>query len=150
MTALRTLSRLVVRHFEWRRLALRIPRAEARSPSKGTSHRRRSGIHAPPSQKVPGFEAVLDAINEGLMVCQVSPPTAPQRLKLMAFNAVAERLLSVSLHERSGADLAELLPGIAGSRPSQPTCGGCGPVKPKIWATSVSWEPRRHSGVFAV
>jgi two-component system, cell cycle sensor histidine kinase and response regulator CckA len=114
MTALRTLSRLVVRHFEWRRLALQDQKSEVEVPIQGAAPTAGGG-HSPPLEleKVSGFESVLDAINEGLMVCQVSTPTAPTQLKLMAFNAVAERLLSVSFHDMPGSDLAVLLPGLA-------------------------------------
>jgi two-component system, cell cycle sensor histidine kinase and response regulator CckA len=113
LSALGTLSRVVVRHFEWRRLALRNSGAGNQVPIQSASAA--AGIAT--SRSKPGrsaeFELVLDAINEGLLVCQMSPPSEPARLRLMASNAVAERLLSVSLQGKSGSDLAELLPNIA-------------------------------------
>jgi two-component system, cell cycle sensor histidine kinase and response regulator CckA len=112
--ALRTLARLVMRHFEWNRLALRKQTAQTEIPIKGTSSDSHQTQTRPPETRPsPGLDRVLDAISEGLLTCRISPPSEPPRLTLLASNVVAERLLNLPLRDMAGSDLVELLPGFA-------------------------------------
>ncbi|MCL4180616.1 MAG: PAS domain S-box protein [Verrucomicrobia bacterium] len=114
--ALRMLSRLVMRHFEWRRLARIDPKARHEIPIKNASTNDHStpGRASEPGAR-PRPDLVLDAISEGLLTCRLGPPSEPGRVTLLAFNAVADRLLKLSLRTRAETELADLIPGFAGS-----------------------------------
>jgi PAS domain S-box-containing protein len=104
--SLRTLSRMVMRHLEWRRLALADPSPKGEIPIKGATGGARL-LTRP--------DRVLDAIHEGLLVCKVAPSADLPRVTVLGFNAVAERLLKLSSRESPELELKDLIAGFAES-----------------------------------
>jgi PAS domain S-box-containing protein len=109
--SLRMLSRLIMRHLEWRRLARKDEKPGDEIPIRSASDSRITW--APASSPHPNL--VLDAINEGLLVCRVSASSTPSRATLLGFNAVAGRLLKLSSRQTPDLDLKDLIAGFAES-----------------------------------